>query len=56
MLMAIKLGKLVKYLKGLPLLKLLDLSITWFCEITRHMKYFISPHALYQLPPSMAKW
>ena len=54
--MATKLGKVVIYLEELPLIKLLDPSITWFCKVTWHVKYFISPFALDQWPSNMARW
>ena len=45
-----KLGKVVTYQEKLPLIKLLDSSITWFCVVTWHIKYFSSP------PTNMARW
>ena len=54
--MATKLGKVVIYLEELPLIKLLDPSITWFCKVTWHVKCFISPFALDQWPSNMARW
>ena len=41
--MATKLGKVVICHEELPLIKLLDPSIMWFCKVTWHVKYFISP-------------
>ena len=38
--MASKLAKVVIYHEELPLIKLLDPSITWFCKVTWHVKYF----------------
>ena len=46
--MVTKLGRVVIYHEELPLIKLLDPSITWFCKVTGHAKYFISPFALDQ--------
>ena len=54
--MAIKLGKVVVYHEELPLINLLDPSKTWFCKVTWHVKYFISPLALEQWLSDMARW
>ena len=54
--MDIKLGKMVTYHEELPLIKLLETSLTWFCEITLHIKYFVSALALDQSPPNMVRW
>ena len=39
-----KLGKVVTHHEELPLKTLHDPSITWFCEVKWHIKYFISPY------------
>ena len=54
--MATKLGKVLIYLEDLPLINLLDPSITWFCEVMRYIKYYISPLALDQWPPNIERW
>ena len=43
-----KLGRVVAYQKIVLVIKLHDPSITWFCEVTRQNKYFISPLVLDQ--------
>ena len=53
--MATKRGKVMTY-EGLQLIKLLDLSIMLFCVVTWHIKYFISPLALDQWSPNVARW
>ena len=40
--MVTKLGNVVTYHEELPLITLLDPLITWLCEVTIHIKYFIS--------------
>ena len=37
--MVTKFGGVVTYHEELPLLKLYGPSITWFCEVTRKIKY-----------------
>ena len=54
--MTTKPGKVVIYHEELPLIKLLDPSIMWFCKVMWHVKYFISPLALDQWPSNMARW
>lgn len=44
--MATKLDEEVTYPEELPLTKIYDPSVTWSCEITWHIKYFLSPLAL----------
>ena len=53
--MATKTGRVVTYNENLPLIKSHDPSITWSCEAMRQIKYFISPLALDQWPPNMAR-
>ena len=50
--MATKLGKVVTYHEELPLKNTLDPSVRRFCEVTLHIKYFISQLALDQWPPT----
>ena len=57
--MVSKLGKMVTYDEDLPLKNLSDFSITWLCEVTWHIRYFLSPLAtcIYghqTWPPNMA--
>ena len=47
---------MVTYYEEVLLIKLLDPSMTCFCEFKWHIKYFISPLSLDQWPPNMAKW
>ena len=54
--MVIKFGEMVRYYEELPHIKLLVPSITWYFEITRHIKYFLSPLTLDQWLQTMAKW
>ena len=51
-----KLGTVVTYYEELPLIKLLDSSITCYSEVRWHIKYFIFPLALGQWSPIMARW
>ena len=53
--MATKFGRVVTYHKEFPLVKLLDPSVTCFCDVTWYIKYFTSPLALDQWPPNVAK-
>ena len=48
--MTTKLVKVVIYHAVLPLIASLNPSITWFCKVTGHAKYFISPLPLDQSP------
>ena len=50
------LDRMVTYNEELLVIKLHDPSVTWFYEITRQIKYFISPFALDQWSPNMARW
>ena len=43
MIMATKLGRVVQYKEELPAIKSQNLFITWSCNITQQMEYFISP-------------
>ena len=53
--MATKLGNAVTHHKELLLINLLDPSITWFCEVTSNIKYFISPFAPRPMATKRAK-
>ena len=54
--LAPKLGKMMTCHEELALIKLIGPLISWFCEVTRHIKYFISPLALDQWLPNMGRW
>ena len=54
--MTTKLDEAVICHEELPLIKLFDPSITWFCKVMWHVQYFISPLALDQWPSNMARW
>ena len=51
-----KLGRVMTYLKGLPLIKSLCSSVTWSCDITQQNKNIISPLAQYLWLPNLAGW
>ena len=53
--MVTKLGRVVTYDKGLPLIKVHNRSIRWFCEVTWQTNSFIYLLALDQWPPKMAR-
>ena len=50
--MATKVGKV----GDMPLIKLLDPSIMWFCKFKWHVKCLISLLALDQWPSNMTRW
>ena len=50
--MTIKLDMVVTSHEELPFIESLDSSITWFCQLMYHIKYFISPFTLDQWPPN----
>ena len=52
--MATKLGRVVTQHGELPLIKLLGLSITWFCGVTWRIKYLMCLLVLDQWPPRKA--
>ena len=54
--MATKLGKVATDHEELPAMKLLDPSVTYFCEVTWYIKYFTSLFAIDHWPPNMASW
>ena len=49
-------SNLATNIEHLQLLKLQDLSITWSCEVTWHIKYVISALALDQGSLNVARW
>ena len=53
--MATKIGIVVEYNEELPIVKLHDLSISWFCEVIWKIKYFVFPLVRDQWPPNMVR-
>ena len=53
--MVTKQDRVVTYDEELPLIKVHNRSIRWFCEVTCQTKSFIPLLALDQWPPKMAR-